>query len=126
VVILRAQVDQPYLVEKVQGAPGYKSSTHDSYTLHTWIHNRGKRHEHQVTGCFHAPTELVFGRTEGEVSAALDVLDGKSPNLAGSDSSLAAEIPAGTSIVARVSGLADANLPTKSPLPVLTGVQKKI
>lgn len=116
VVILRAQVDQADLLEKVQRAPGYKSNTHGSYRLHTWTHNRGKRHEHQVTGCFHTPTELVFGRTEAEVSAALDVLDGKSPSLAGSDCSLAAEIPAGTSIVARVDGLADASLPTKSPL----------
>jgi len=116
VAILRAQVDQPYLLDKVRGAHGYKSSPHGSYTLHSWTHNRGKHHEHQVTGCFHTPTELVFGRTEAEVITALDVLDGKSPSLAGSDSSLAAKVPAGTTIVVRVQGLADADLPTKSPL----------
>jgi len=116
VAILRAKVDQPYLLGKVQGAPGYKSSTHGAYTLHSWTHNWGKHHEHRVTGCFHTPTELIFGRTEAEVIAALDVLDGKSPNLAGSDSSLAAKVPAGTTIVVRVQGLADADLPTKSPL----------
>lgn len=120
VVILRANMDQEYLVDKVRTALGYESSTYGSYTLHSWTHDRGidgrKTCEHNVTGCFHTPSVLVFGRSEADVKAALDVLDRKAPGLAGTDSSLATEIPAGTMILARATGLADAKLPIKSPL----------
>ena len=116
VVIVQAEVDQKHLVAKAKKAPDYSSSKHKSYKLHTWTHRKGKEHEHSVTGCFHKPTVIVFGRTADEVTAALDVLDGKSPALAGSDSQLAAEIPAGTVLLARAVGLADADLPSKSPL----------
>jgi hypothetical protein len=69
-----------------------------------------------LTGAFYSPKILVFARTAAEVTSALDVLDGKSPSLAGKDSPLGAKVPAGAMFVGRATGLAEANLPWKSPL----------
>jgi hypothetical protein len=57
----------------------------------------------------------VFGASEADVKAALDVLDGKKPSLAKS-SPLAAASSAGALLVARVAGLADVKLPIESPI----------
>jgi hypothetical protein len=50
------------------------------------------------------------------VSAALDVLDGKKPSIAGKDTPLAGAIPPGAIFVGRAVDLADAKLPYKSVL----------
>jgi hypothetical protein len=92
-------------------ASGYESRQHGSHTLHSWADEHGP-----MCGVFYSPTILVFGRTAAEVTAALDVLDGKSPSLAGKDSPLAAKVPAGAAFVGRAVGLAEAELPWKSPL----------
>ena len=69
-----------------------------------------------MTGVFYSSTVLVFGRAAADVAAAIDVLDGKTPNLAGKDSPLAVKVPAGATFVGRAIRLADADLPWKSPL----------
>ncbi|NUQ66000.1 MAG: hypothetical protein HUU20_26365, partial [Pirellulales bacterium] len=66
-------------------------------------------------GAFFKPSVLVFGSGADEVINALDVLSGKEKSLAGSQSPLAAEVPAGTTFLARATGLAGAKLPAKSP-----------
>ena len=114
VVIVQANVDQDHLLAKVKDAPGHRAVTYGSHTLHAWTHRKGKKHEHTVVGCFHEPRVIVFGRTIVEVSAALDVLDGKASSLAGSN--LIAEIPDGTILLAGATGLDGAELPCKSPL----------
>jgi hypothetical protein len=111
VLIADVDVDRAMLEAKMKEAPGYKTEKHGSYTFHAWADEHGP-----LTGVFYKETVLVFGRTTVEVAAALDVLDGKSPNLAGKDSPLAAKVPAGATFVGRALGLADADLPWKSPL----------
>lgn len=111
VLIANVDVDRAALEGQMKTASGYTSQQHGSHTLHSWADEHGP-----MTGVFYSPKILVFGRAEADVSAALDVLDGKSPALAGKDSPLAAKVPAGAMFVGRAIGLADADLPWKSPL----------
>ena len=66
---------------------------------------------------FYAKSTLIVGRSADDVSAAADVLDGKAPNLTSKKKSpLAAKLPADAMLVARAVGVAEADLPVKSPL----------
>jgi hypothetical protein len=111
VLIANVDVDRKMLEAEMEQAPGYKPEKHGSHTLHSWADEHGP-----LTGVFYSGSILVFGRTAADVAAAVDVLDGKSPNLAGKDSPLAAKVPTGAAFVGRALGLADADLPWKSPL----------
>ena len=116
VAIVHAKVDQQALLEKAKAAPDHRTSTYGKYELHTWIHAKGTKHERTMTGVFFKPDTIIFGGSTAEVMAALDVLDGKQPNVVGKSSVLAAAVPPGAIVVARAVGLADADLPCKSPL----------
>ncbi len=117
VVIVHAKVDQELLLKKARSAPQYRESTHGQHQLHTWKHAKGKKHVHDMTGVFYRPDVILFGGSFDEVTAALDVLDGTKPNLAGKDSPLTGAVPPGAMFLARVVGLADADsLPCKFPL----------
>jgi hypothetical protein len=116
VFLVDANVDQKMLLEKADQAPDHKVTSHGAYQVHSWIDAQGKKHEHPMSGAFYKPNVIVFAQTVELVSAALDVLDGKSPALAGKPSPLAVAPPAGTLVLVRAIGLADAKLPWKSPL----------
>jgi len=116
VLIVDANVDQNLLLEKAAKAPDHKKSTYRSYELHSWTEEKGKKNEHKMVGTFYRPALMVFASGVDEIKAALDVLDGKSPSLAGKASPLTVAAPSGTMVLARAVGLADAKLPSKSPL----------
>ncbi len=103
VLIVFADANQDLLAEKVQGARDYESSSYGSHELHSWTH-RDRRGERPVTGAFYKDKAMVFSGSQAEVKAALDVLDGKKPGL--TCDVLAAEVPAGTTVVARAVGIA--------------------
>ncbi len=111
VLIANVDVDRKVLESQMKGAQGYRAVKHGSHTLHSWADKHGP-----MTGVFYSSTVLVFGRAAADVAAAIDVLDGKTPNLAGKDSPLAVKVPAGATFVGRAIRLADADLPWKSPL----------
>lgn len=111
VAIVRAKVDQKFLLEMVKLAPEYKSSTYGKFDVHTWLH--GKKRENAV---FFKPDVMVFGGSLDEVKAALDVLDGTKPNFAAKTREHPMEIPPGTILLAGAHGLSEADLPCKSPL----------
>lgn len=116
VFLVDANVDQKSLLEKADQAPDHQATTHGAYQVHSWTDAKGKRHEHPMAGTFYKPNLLVFAPTAEQVNAALDVLDAKSPVLAGKECPLASKIPSGTLVLVRAVGLADAKLPWKSPL----------
>lgn len=116
VAIVHAKVDQELLNAKVQQAPSYQVSAYGKYKLHSWLHAPGSKRERNMTGTFYKPDVMVFGASADEVKAALDVLDGTKPNFAGKQSGLNLSIPAGSILVAGATGLADVELPCKSPL----------
>jgi len=115
VLVVHADVDQKVLQEKVKQAPDYKSETYGSYQLASFTK---KEHGHTVpvTGTFWKPNVIVFGSSPEVLKVVLDAMDGKRPTLAGTTSALTAEIPAGTTVVARAIDLGDAAIPVKSPV----------
>jgi len=88
VLIANVDVDRRVLEAEMKEAPGYRADKHGPHTLHSWADEHGP-----LIGVFYSRTVLVFGRTAADVAAAVDVLDGKSPNLAGRDSPLARRSP---------------------------------
>jgi len=116
VVIVHAHVDAKRLLDIIRPKPDYKATSYRGHILHTWTERKGAPGEHQVTGCLSDPELLIVARETAEVKAALDVLDGKSPALAASDSPLAGEVPKGAVVMAAVTDLANAELPFKSPI----------
>lgn len=116
VVVLHADVDRERLTTFLRWRPGYRAESYGNHELIAWTEKEGKKDEHTVTGCFHGPTVIAFGRDAAEVKNALDVLDGTSAGLAEGHALFAAETPAGTMIQARAVDLADVELPFKSPL----------
>lgn len=116
VLIVDANVDQNLLLERAAKAPDHKKSTYGSYELHAFTEAKGKKDERKMVGAFYKPTLMVFAASIDGIKAALDVLDGKSPSLAGKTSPLAAAPPAGTLVLVRAIGLADAGSPFKLPL----------
>jgi hypothetical protein len=111
VLILQAESDQKVLLRLAEKAPGHQVTKYGAYDVHSsTLHKKG------VAAAFFKPAVLVFGSSVDEVKAALDVLEGKKPALAGKRSLLAAGTPAGTILVARATGLSEALLPFKSPV----------
>jgi hypothetical protein len=64
---------------------------------------------------------LVFSKTDELATKGLDILDGRSPTLPTNHPLVLQAAPAGTILLVRAIGLADASLPFKSP--VLTQAQ---
>ncbi len=116
VLLVDATVDRKALLEKADQAPDHEMTTYGEHELHSWTDAKGKRHEHPMVGTVSKSNLLVFAPTVDQIKPALDVLDGKSPGLAGKQSSLTANTPAGTMVLVRAIGLAGAKLPLKSPL----------
>lgn len=112
VLVIHADVDQKMLELRLPYAQQYKAISHRTFQIHSWIDEKGSR----IFGAFAGPKTILLAPTEDEAKAALDVLEGKSPSLAGGQSALSAEAPAGTAIVARAIGLGESDLPFKSPL----------
>lgn len=116
VVILRAEGDRERLMAFLKAVPGFHTEPYGEHELVEWTANPGKKSEHTVTGAFHGPAVLVFGRDGAEVRKALDVLDGRSPGLGENDPLSPDHTPPGTMIQARAVDLAEVELPFKSPL----------
>jgi hypothetical protein len=112
VAIIRAKVDQKFILEMVKAAPEYTTTKYGKYDLHSWMKDGVK----QENATFFQPDVLVFGNSLDEVKAALDVLDGTKPNFASKAQISPDAIPPGTILVAGARDLSSAPLPLKSPL----------
>ncbi len=115
VLLVHADLDPKALAAKAQWLPEHKIIAYGAYELHTWADTDRKGPRRLLAGAFHRSTLVVFAPGVEELKAALDVLDGRSPRLAG-DSPLAVAVPPNTALLARAIRLADAELPFKSPL----------
>jgi len=112
VAVIRAKVDQKFLLDLVKNVPEYKTSQYGKYELHSWV-KEGKKHENAA---FFQPDVIVFGGSLDEVKAALDVLDGTKPNITAKAETLAGALPPGTILVAGAHDLGEADLHVESPL----------
>jgi len=119
VVLVRAKVDEARLMEILKANATHRVEPHGDHALHTWIQKVDAKHKGEVTGCFYRPNLVVVGRDIEEVKAAVQVLDGKSPNLAAGDSVLNHDAPKATVFLGGaigLTGLAGQRLPFVSPL----------
>jgi hypothetical protein len=114
VMIVHAKVDRKLLLEKAEKAPDHKVTKYGRYDLHTWT-AKGPKGEHPAAGAFFGPEVLVFAGSLDDLRAALDVLGGKAASV-GSSSPLAGNVLPGTTVLFRVSGIAEAKLPEKAVL----------
>lgn len=114
VLVAYVDVDRERIAGLLKQKPGYESSKHGPHVVHKFTEHKGKPFEHTVHACLHSDGVHVFGRHLEEVTAAIDQLDGKTKSLAGSDSPLVQDVTAGTTILARAVGLADAKLDTRA------------
>jgi hypothetical protein len=100
VLIVHADVNQKLLKEKAAKAPDYKMTKCGDYEVHSWTM---KCHQgtQTVSGTFFKPNVMVFGGSQDAVEAALAVLAGKSPGIAGGESPLAGRTLPGSMFIAR-------------------------
>jgi hypothetical protein len=111
VAIIRAKVDQKFLLDLVKLTPEYKTEKYGKYDLHTWVQD-GKKHN----STFFQDDVLVFSPSVDELKAALDVLDGTKPNFTTKTPGSTPMLPPGTILAAGAHGLGEADLPCHSPL----------
>jgi hypothetical protein len=112
VAIIRAKVDQKFLLDMVKLAPDHKVTQHGKYELHSWLKD-GKKQENAT---FYQPDVVVFGNSLTELQAALDVLDGAKPNITASGHLSADMLPPGSIVTIGARDLGSANIPLESPL----------
>jgi hypothetical protein len=106
VVILHGKVDQPRIVNVLQTLPGYHSTSADGHTLYFWEETSPNR-RHSSAGAFLGEDAIVIAPDATALTAALAVLEGKSPGLS-TDSAMLADAAPGTIVQAAATGLAEA------------------
>ena len=115
VLIVKAGFDRARMEDKAREAPDHEVTKHGEYKIHTWTHQKGKKRERKLAGAFFKADVLVVASSSDELKQALGVLAGKGDSLSGQESALTADVPAGTTFLARAVGMAEVNLPVKSP-----------
>lgn len=115
VALIAADIDRTRLEAFLAKQPDYATAPYEDHKIHSWTHH-DRRGEVTVHGCFPKAGLLVCGPNLDDLKAALEVLGGHRANLAAGDSSLRGSAPAGTVLDLRAAGLAEAELPLKSPI----------
>lgn len=101
VLIVHADIDKDALVTIIEKAPDHQTIDFEGHQIHTWTKHKDTKHAHTVAGTIYRPDTLVVACDVDQLKAALNVLEGKSPNLSGKDSPLADKVVEGTILLAR-------------------------
>ncbi len=114
VTIVAAAFDPQRITTLTGALPGRESSKYGDYEILSWS---GKHREHKwsVSATFRGRDQLVLADSVDNLKGGLDVLDGKSAALA-PDDALAGNIPAGSTFLLRVQGIAAADLHCAAPV----------
>jgi type II secretory pathway component PulC len=115
VLVVKAKMDEAKLLAKAKKAPNHRSMTYRDYEIHTWTHRKPGK-ERQFAGAFQDEGVLVFASSVELLKSALDVLDGRSDSLHGTDTPLAEKVPAGTMFLARAAGISSSQAGDRHPL----------
>jgi len=76
--IIKGRLDPKNLTALAEKQPEYSASQYEGFTIHTWKSGKGE----VKSGCFYNSGTLVMSKSKESIIAALDVLGGKSPNIA--------------------------------------------
>jgi hypothetical protein len=115
ILIIYANVDRKKLEGKASAAKDHKTAAYGPYEIHVWTETRHGQ-QRPAAAAFCRPNVVVFGPSVDDVKHAIDVFDGKKASLDGKESVLTAKVLAGTTVLARATGLSEAKLPMKSSL----------
>jgi hypothetical protein len=114
VAILHAKLDQKKISAWAEKLPGRQVSEHNGHPISTWSRECHGR-KHTVSAAWFGEDRLVVATGVEQLSAALDVLDGKAASVGG-DHPLGGQIPTGTTVMFRASGIADADVKDDCPI----------
>jgi hypothetical protein len=112
-LVMRADWDLQTFRHKLALAKDHSISTVGKYEVQHFTRTEGGK-ARSVSGACWKPGTFVFCRTSEEVLSGLELLDGRQPALA-SGSPLAADVPSGTILMARMIEVGDSQ-PVESPL----------
>ncbi len=113
-IILHAKMDRQRISALAENLPGRETSEHNGHKIATWTkEHRGRKH--RLSAAWFGEDRLVLATGVDELSAALDVLDGKSPS-AGADHPLGGRVPTGTVALLRATGINNAELKHNCPV----------
>lgn len=115
VAIIHANLNKEAMLKKLEKMC-VETAKHGAHTIYMWTKHKETKHEYPVAVALFKPDTLVVSSDVDVVKSALDVLDGKSPSLAGKESPLTTNIPSGTIFLARATGLKDAEAADKFPV----------
>jgi hypothetical protein len=120
VLIVHGRLNHDRLTMLLHSAPHLQTSSRGGHEICAWTEsdpNDPAKPPHESAGALVGDDLAVLGRTPTAVAAALDVIDGRSPQLSGADSPLAQAPGAGTILEAQACGLSSAAvLPAQSPV----------
>jgi hypothetical protein len=112
VMILHAKVAPERIIGMAKMLARHTVADYRDHQLHHWSHkSRHTSKTHTVASAF-SEERVVIASSVDDLKQAIDVLEGKSARLS-HDSALAGNIPAGTTVLMRVEGVSDADLPDK-------------
>src|SRR5262249_51879260 len=94
--VISVDLDRNKFVEALKAFTGYQASTYGPHEIHTW--EMPTDADRDLTACliFYDAKTIILAVTVDEARKAVDVLDGKSPNITQTDSAMAVAIPNGT------------------------------
>jgi len=113
-LLMRADWASETFRQKLALAPDHSVAADDPYEIHCFTQKDRGQVRPVAAACW-KPGIFVFGQAAGEVKFSMEVLDGKRPSLSGRSPLLAAEVPVGTILVARMIQVGGC-LPVESPL----------
>ena len=89
VLLLYADFDAAKLETLAKSAKGYESTSHKPHTIHSWLDEKRRAKDGSKArnyAAIYGNRLIAFGQRSARVAAALDVLDGRVPALAPTDS----------------------------------------
>jgi hypothetical protein len=106
VMLLHAKMDYQTVLGLASHLPGHEVTKDGATEIHSWTH-KGHRHTFTIAAVVAKPDRLVVASSVAELKAALGVLKGKIGGV-GSESLLAGATPEGTTVLFRITGIAEA------------------
>ncbi len=114
VLVMRADWAAETFRQKLALAPNHTDVTDGPFEINRFLQKDRGQVRPVAAACWKQGT-FVFAQATDAVKFSLEVLDGKRPGLSNRSALLAAEVPAGTILVARMIHVGDC-LPVESPL----------
>ena len=119
VAVIHARLNMSAVVRRLKRAPDHDTLDYRDYRIHTWTKHHWTRYPREVAATFYKPDVFVMASSVDLLKTAIDVLDEKSPSLAGKESPLTGEGPAGAVLAIRAIAIDKADFRGRFPVTQL-------